>query len=148
MERSNPYIWRLADEGRHQLAEQIDEIMANPDSMIFIAEEEGKTVGYIEGFIRKRTTHLLQTVGHIGYLYVEKLYRNRGVGTSLVKAICSHFKECEVEQVNLRYVISNEEAEQFWTGLGFRPIIITALTSYDNIERCLKERTHAHLTGF
>jgi GNAT superfamily N-acetyltransferase len=121
MECSNPDIWRFTDEGRHQLAVQIDETMANPDSTIFVAEEEEKTIGYIEGFIRKRTTHLPPNVGHVGTSYVEERYRRKGIGTSLVKALCSHFKEDGVDQVNLRYVIGNEEAERFWTGFGFKP---------------------------
>jgi RimJ/RimL family protein N-acetyltransferase len=138
MERSNPDIWKFTEEGRHQLAVQIDETMANPDSIIFVAEEEGEIIGYIEGFIRKRTTHLPPIVGHIGTSYVEERYRRHGIGTSLVKALCSRFKEDEVDQVNLRYVIGNEEAERFWTGLGLKPVIITALMSFNALERKLK----------
>lgn len=136
-ERSNPDVWRLTDEGRSQIPAYIDETLANPDSIIFVAEEGGKTVGYIEGYINSRNTHLPTTVGHILLCYVEEPYRRRGIGLSLVKSMCIYFKEEKVEEVNLRYVIGNREAERFWTELGFKPVIITALTDFKDLATIL-----------
>jgi len=43
-----------------------------------------------------------------------------------------------VEDVTLRYVIGNREAEEFWNGLGFQPIINTANARLMELEERLK----------
>jgi GNAT superfamily N-acetyltransferase len=141
MEDSNPDIWRVTEEGKKQNKSQMVEFMENSNSITFVAEEENRIIGYADGLVRKRETHLPQIVGHIGMIYVEKENRNKGVGTLLVKELVDHFRENDVDQVNLRYVIGNSEAEEFWSGFGFKPVIITALIGIDELEKQILTRT-------
>jgi GNAT superfamily N-acetyltransferase len=114
--------------------------MEDSDSITLVAEEKETIIGYVDGLIRRRATQLPPTVGHIGTIYVEEPHRRCGVGTSLAKAICTHFRREGVDQVNLRYIVGNTEAERFWTGLGFKPVITTVLASLEEIERRLQRR--------
>jgi GNAT superfamily N-acetyltransferase len=140
IEAHNPLVWRYTDEGRKEIGAQLDKFMENPDSITLVAEEDGATIGYADGLISRRTNLLPPTVGHIGTVYVEEPHRKRGVGTNLVKALCAHFSREGVDQVNLRYVKGNTEAEVFWKGLGFTPVITTALTSLEALERRILQR--------
>lgn len=137
MENSNPNIWRVTEEGKNQIKNRMLDFRDNPGSVTFIAEENQQIIGYTEGLIRRRNTYLPQIIGHIGTIYVEEEYRKRSVGTLLVKALCDHFRENDVDQVNLRYVIGNAEAEQFWSRFGFKPVIITSLISIKELEERL-----------
>ena len=139
-ESRSPLVWRYTEQGRRELGAQMDEFMENPDSITPVAEDKGTLIGYVDGLIRRRTTQLPPTVGHIGTIYVEEPHRRRGVGTSLAKAICTHFRREGVNQVNLRYGAGNTEAEQFWTGLGFKPVITTVLASLEEVEKRLQQR--------
>jgi hypothetical protein len=43
-----------------------------------------------------------------------------------VALLCRFFASEDVEDITLRYVVGNEEADAFWSALGFSPRIITA----------------------
>jgi GNAT superfamily N-acetyltransferase len=133
VEKSNPYIWSLTEKGRKNIASNVNEFLDNPDSVVYVHEESGNVVGYIDGIIRYRTTLLPPVVGQIGTMFVEESYRRKGIGKSLVRKICSHFEEKGVDEVNLRYVIGNKEADSFWSSLGLRPVIRTTLINLKEI---------------
>ena len=139
VEKSNPYIWRLTEEGRKNIPSNINEFLDNSDSVVFIYEEFGNVIGYIDGIIRVRTTLFPPVVGQIGTMFVEESHRRKGIGKNLVRKICSHFEEKGVDEVNLRYVIGNKEAESFWLSLGLRPVIRTALVNFKEIMSNLEE---------
>lgn len=48
------------------------------------------------------------------------------MGKSLVEKLLMFFDSKNVEDVTLRYVSGNKEAENFWKEAGFDPVIITA----------------------
>jgi GNAT superfamily N-acetyltransferase len=58
-------------------------------------------------------------------MWVEPTHRNRGIGTSLV---CSLLEKPTrgAQDITIRIVTGNAEAETFWKGLGFNPRIIVA----------------------
>jgi ribosomal protein S18 acetylase RimI-like enzyme len=85
-----------------------------------------------------RETYTPRTVGHIYTIYVEPAHRRRGIGSGLVRELCRYFRERGVDEVNLMYVLGNEEAEEFWRTLGLTPVIQTANTSLEALEEKLK----------
>jgi GNAT superfamily N-acetyltransferase len=140
MEARSPIIWRYTDEGRRETGAQLDEFTENPNSITLVAEEDEHPIGYVDGLISRRTNLLPPTVGYIGTIYVREPHRKQGVGTRLVKELSNHFRREGVDQVNLRYVKGNTEAEEFWKSLGFKPVITTALTSLEELENRLRQR--------
>lgn len=96
------------------------------NSCIVVAEMSGEVIGFAHGEVLHRTDYLPESVGTISTIYVTKSFRRRGVGKRLVEKLCQFFIKKKVEQVTLRYIIGNIEAEGFWSRLRFVPIITTA----------------------
>ena len=130
IEKSNPYTWKITDEGRVDLHRSVNEYLDNPDAIAFVYCDDGAVIGFIDGIIRRRTTYLPPVVGHIGTIFVDESHRRKGIGKKLVKKMCTHFEENNVDEVNLRYNIGNIEAESLWTSLGLRPVIRTTLLNF------------------
>jgi GNAT superfamily N-acetyltransferase len=132
LERSNPRIWRITDEGRRQILEQVKGAIRS-DGKLLVAEIGGKTVGFAAARVSKRADFKPATVGFIERVFMCEEHRRRGIATQLVHAICDYFTENGVEEVNLQYVRGNREAEGFWGSLGFTPVLETASTDLDGL---------------
>jgi ribosomal protein S18 acetylase RimI-like enzyme len=124
-EESNPSIWRITREGRALLKQKVEGNLLERNSQVLVAEVYGEVVGFAHGEVTHRTDYLPKSVGSISTLYVIKRFRRRGIGTRLVKELCKVLRLEGAEQVTLRYIIGNKEAEGFWNNLGFKPIITT-----------------------
>jgi len=72
-------------------------------------------------------------------LYVDPRNRRKGVATTLVRDTLNYFNKEKVEEITLRYQIGNKEAEEFWTRLGFQPIITTANTTPEKLKENLRK---------
>lgn len=57
-----------------------------------------------------------------------KQFRRKGVGRRLIKELCKFFGSNKAEDLTVRYIIGNKEAEEFWRKLGFESIITTSST--------------------
>jgi ribosomal protein S18 acetylase RimI-like enzyme len=146
MEAANPGIWRITEEGRKQIGPDIEGVLSDGNGRILIAEKEGAVIGFAHERVVSRETYTPRTVGHIDTIYVEPAQRRRGIGSGLVRELCGYFRERGVDEVNLRYVLGNEEAEEFWRTLGLTPVIQTANTPLEALEEKLK-RTKKNLSG-
>lgn len=124
-EKSNPLIWRITEEGKALIRQKFEKTLSDSNSRILVAEMSGEVVGFSQGEVVHRTDYLPESVGTISLLYVVENFRRRGVGSRLVEKLCQFFIKEKVEQVTLRYIIGNIEAERFWSKLNFEPIITT-----------------------
>ncbi|MDH5791019.1 MAG: GNAT family N-acetyltransferase [Candidatus Bathyarchaeota archaeon] len=138
MEASNPRIWRITEEGRRQIWPEVEETLNDEEDRVLVIEEEGIIMGFAHGRVVSRETYTPRTVGHIDTIYVEPAQRRQGIGNGLVRELCEYFRERGVDEVNLRYVLGNEEAEEFWRTLGLTPVIQTANTPLEALEERLK----------
>ena len=71
-------------------------------------------------------------------MYVVKQFRRKGVGRRLMKELCKFFNSNKAEDLTVRYVVGNREAENFWRKLGFEPIITTSKTCPKELDSKLK----------
>ena len=133
-EESNPMIWHMTEEGKTILKQRVQNELSTNNSHVLIAEMNGEIIGSAHGEITRRTDYTPKTVGSMSTVYVVREFRKRGVGALLVKQLCELFDVEGVEDVTLRYIIGNKEAEAFWRKLGFKPIITTAKTSLKELE--------------
>ncbi len=131
-EKSNPLIWRITEEGRKLLKQKVENDLVDNNIHVLLAEADGEVIGYAQGEVTCRSDYMPRTVGHVSLTYVVKQFRRKGVGRRLVKELCSFFNSNKVENLTVRYIIGNKEAERFWRQLGFESIITTSST-------CLKE---------
>lgn len=133
-EESNPMIWHMTKEGKTLLKQKVKNELSTDNTHILIAEMNGEIIGSAHVEIMHRTDYTPKTVGSISTVYVIRKSRKKGIGALLVKRLCELFDAEGVEDVTLRYIIGNKEAEAFWKKLGFKPIITTAKTSLKELE--------------
>ena len=125
-EKSNPLIWRITEEGKKLLKQTVENDLANNNINVLLAEADGEIIGYVQGEVTRRSDHTPRTVGQVSLMYVVKQSRRKGVGKRLVKELCKFFNSNKAEDLTVRYIIGNKEAEGFWRKLGFEPIITTS----------------------
>lgn len=138
LEVSNPMVWRITVQGAGSLKQGLEEAMRDDQGRMVVATTNGEVIGFAHGQVSRRTDYRPNAVGTISKIFVQKEFRGRGVGRRLVGGLCQYFRMKNVEDVTLRYVIGNREAEEFWNGLGFQPIINTANARLMELEERLK----------
>jgi len=127
-ERSNPLVWRITEEGKQLIEQKVETDLADSNVLVLLAEADGEVIGYVRGEVTSRSDHVPRIVGQISLMYVVKQFRRKGVGRRLMKELCSFFDANKVEDLTVRYIIGNKEAEGFWRKLGFEPMIMTSST--------------------
>jgi GNAT superfamily N-acetyltransferase len=100
-------------------------ILARKTSATFVAEDEGRIVGFASGGIEaNQTDRLPEQHATIGYLYVEPPYRRIGLGRQLFQAIASWAaSRDDVSHFEMTVLAGDEAAEAFWRSIGFTPFI-------------------------
>ena len=131
-------LWRMTENGKRLLKNDIREDMSNKNNRFLLAELGGDTIGFAQGGVESRSDFSPRTVGKISLLYVMVRFRRRGVGRRLVKELCKFYASRKAEHLTVRYIVGNEEAERFWTHLGFEPIILTDATYLKDLDPRLK----------
>jgi GNAT superfamily N-acetyltransferase len=125
-EKSNGAVWKITEEGKRFLKQKLEDTLKDSNSRVFVARMSEGVIGFASGQVSSREDYLPNRVALISRVYVNEKYRRQGVGKRLVKELCRFFNSMNAEQVTLRYIVGNREAERFWAKLGFRPIITTA----------------------
>lgn len=106
------------------LTSYVDRRIDNEDFMVYVAEEDNKIVGftiaeYLKGNIIKKTVEV-----KIVILFVDKDYRCKGIGTSLVNKIVNDCKKNGVKYLRIDNFIKNEEANDLYEKLGFNILVV------------------------
>lgn len=138
-EKSNPLIWRITEEGKKLLKQKVENDLADSNNRVLLAEAQGEVMGYVQGEVICREDYAPRTVGHVSLAYVVRKFRRKGVGTALVAELIRFFNSKKVQNLTVRYVIGNKEAEGFWKKLGFKSIITTGSTHLRELDIKLKE---------
>ncbi len=100
------------------------ELMRKRNAKIYVAEVEGKIVGYAIGRI---TSHpaLRGRIGKITDIFVLENYRRIGIGNALVKELLKWFKKKNVKNIILSVATANKTGLKFWKKQGFKEFLIT-----------------------
>jgi ribosomal protein S18 acetylase RimI-like enzyme len=138
VEDSNLLVWRTTDRGKRLLKQETRKELSNREIRVLLAEAGGETIGFAQGEVASRSDYAPRTIGHISLLYVISRFRRRGVGRRLVRELCEFYSSKKAEHLTVRYIVGNEEAEGFWTQLGFEPIISTSATHLKELDSRLK----------
>lgn len=139
-EASNPRIWHATEEGKQLMGATVDEMLSDDDGLALVAEVDGEPVGFAWGHATHRTDYTPRTVGFIRLIYLKEGHRRQGTGTRMVRELCKYFKAEGMEEVNLNYILGNTEGEGFWTGLGFRPVRVSANTTLEALEKRIETK--------
>lgn len=138
VEVSNPLIWRITEDVKKLLKQEVENDLAGSNIHVLLAEADGEIIGYVQGEVTSRSDYMPRTVGHVSLIYVMKQFRRKSVGRRLMKELCKFFSSNTAEHLTVRYIIGNKEAEGFWRKLGFEAIITTSATYLKELDFKLK----------
>jgi ribosomal protein S18 acetylase RimI-like enzyme len=94
--------------------------LKNKNHVFFIAEVNGKPVGYSYGWIEKTPYWFEPRLkGYICDVLVLKEFRGKGIGEKLTARLEKHFKTNSVRWVMLSVYAKNNRARKVWKSLGF-----------------------------
>ena len=101
--------------------EELDVILDDVNRPIFVAEEEGKVLGYAFGiFVQHKNNNILTDVKtlYIDDLCVDEKLRGKGIGRSLYNYVVEYAKECGCYNVTLNVWADNRSALAFYESIG------------------------------
>ena len=104
-----------------EMTEEFSDLLNREDAAVFLAEEEGQTIGFAQCQLRRDYVEGTQSspVGYLEGIFVREKYRRQGIARALLKACetwageqgCSEFaSDCE---------LTNYESFRFHLALGF-----------------------------
>jgi len=97
----------------------VAEVLCHHPRTCFVAEEQGRVVGFIAGGIEETGEAVY---GHILNLAVQEEYRRRGIGRQLVHRIEHEFVLIGAGAVQLEVRVSNTVAQSFYARLGYTDV--------------------------
>jgi ribosomal protein S18 acetylase RimI-like enzyme len=127
---------RAAEFGEVVWNDDLKDVKEN-DGIIYLAEEDKQSIGFIAGTIEEKTTETMSDVdrvqvkpikaGKLLELYVQKQYRNQNVGSQLMEALENYFRKHKCTHFWTDVFAYNTAARRFYTYWGFeeRDIFMT-----------------------
>lgn len=91
------------------------------NTVVFVAEVDGKIVGYSLGWVSHPWSYRTKR-GYICDCFVEEPYRRRGIGKALIKAMLEWFKGKCVECIEADVYSNNIPSLMFFKTLGFEEV--------------------------
>ena len=96
--------------------EQLARIVADPDTVLFVAEEDGRIVGSLTLVAFEILTGRRAWIEDV---VTDAAMRGRGVGSALVEAAVAHADALGTRTVDLTSRPEREDANRLYTKLGF-----------------------------
>jgi ribosomal protein S18 acetylase RimI-like enzyme len=135
LEAANANLWRMKPEARGNLKGQIAGRLKSDSGCALVAQhEKDGVVGVIFGRVVTNNRYIPSRAGQVDQVFVHTDHRRAGVGSRLLAELCCFFAAEEVEDISLRYVAGNDEADGFWSAVGFAPRIITSGAHRQEVE--------------
>ncbi|MCI0478469.1 MAG: GNAT family N-acetyltransferase [Anaerolineales bacterium] len=110
----------LAPAQAQNVRAHLTELLRDNDERVFVAEENGALIGFINGAVRENPPVFTERyIGYIADAIVTARSRRRGVGEQLVQTMNVWFRECGVRIVHLSAATGNPISQAFWRNMGF-----------------------------
>jgi ribosomal protein S18 acetylase RimI-like enzyme len=105
-----------------RLIEQRDD----PYTRTFVAQVDGRVVGYVLGAVVDLHADLFEQAdsGFIADIFVDPGYRRHGIGRRLVEAINAWFQVQGVRYTELQVAAANGAGIAFWESVGGQPVMV------------------------
>jgi ribosomal protein S18 acetylase RimI-like enzyme len=101
------------------------DLAGSSHSFLFVAENGGRTVGFISGELREGSpTFQAKTWASVDDVFVEPDHRNLGVGRALLGCVKEWAKKRGADGVSLQVAAANERGRKFYEELGFREVSV------------------------
>jgi GNAT superfamily N-acetyltransferase len=103
----------------------------SPGSAVFIAEAQGKAVGYLCAASSSRAWRSVNPIAELENMYVDESYRRQGVGSLLVESFKEWAKDNGAARIRVGAFSKNVRALGFYHKCGFRDLEIHLEQSLD-----------------
>jgi ribosomal protein S18 acetylase RimI-like enzyme len=116
-----PHVWKDAQEIKSIYFDYAIKTAAESEGKIFVAEMDGKVIGYIVVLVNKDESPALSLIkyGYVMDLAVLREYHGRGVGKALMAHAEEYIRSKGLEWMHLDVTISNP-AHDFYLKSGYR----------------------------
>lgn len=116
--------FEVNEDAEETYAEYARGMLDNPDTAVFLAEEEGESVGYVLALVLDNPpVFQLGRYGFVGEMVVTCKHRRGGIGRMLWDRARRWFKRKGVSVVQLNVSESNLEGKAFWKSVGFEDFL-------------------------
>lgn len=119
-----------------------NEVVSGSNSLCLIAETREEIIGYITGFISKKSHRRSPKQGILQSVFVQSKYRNQGIGSNLVSHMVYWAKSRGAQIISVSTYISNEKAILFYEKFGFKPRILSLELSVKAV-KLIKKKSRA-----
>jgi len=109
--------WPNTEEGVQYYTEAVN----SERFLSIVAEENGKVIGYLNGYIRKPSMIYKGVRAELDNMCVSEAARNKGVGSALMAEFKKWAKEKGAERLMVEAFSKNERALAFYAKNGFEP---------------------------
>lgn len=94
--------------------------MEAENSLVLVALDEGKVVGYSYSLINKPSNlEKREKYGCVHDVFITREYRRKGIGEMMFNEIMNWFQSNDVHRVELDVIAQNQVASSFWEKHGF-----------------------------
>lgn len=107
--------------------QQLEEILRNDDTPVFVADDEGEVLGYAFCQIERTDRHNLQkeTMLFIDDICVDQTKRRGGVGSAIYDYVNQYAAAIGCRRITLNVWCFNNGAMEFYKKMGMEPLKIT-----------------------
>lgn len=115
---------RQLEYGKNEIDSLVRDV-AQKDGIIYVAEIDGRVVGFVAGTISSSKPddllgYLPAKRGRVQELFVDEKYRGRKVGKLLMDKIEDYFKQQDCDFIRAEVFEPNNHAYSFYTKLGYK----------------------------
>ncbi len=114
--------YRDLDEMTNETAEKY---LSKPGYIVFVADLNGKLIGYSRGEIKEKKHRVYNLEGYVGEWFVERDYQNQGIGKKLFDKLIGEFKKAGCTHITLDTHLENKKAIEIYEHMGFTKRLVT-----------------------
>jgi ribosomal protein S18 acetylase RimI-like enzyme len=118
----NPHIrpcMRRTPNADRVVAKNMRKAIRSRNVVVFLATVADVPAGFCTVSIEKNTIWLPERFGHIGYLFVKRQYRRRGISNELVRAVVAWLRSRNLPHLSLGVMAYNKPARAIYDRWGF-----------------------------
>ena len=115
--------WTYGKVGKAYFKKKISE----ENGFAFVAENEGKIIGYLCGSVRKcpYDYRIIPKYAELDNMIIEKKFRGKEIGESLVQEFLKWCKNKKANIISVNASIQNENGIKFYRKMGFKDYSLT-----------------------
>jgi ribosomal protein S18 acetylase RimI-like enzyme len=113
---------KVRDDVREQAKAYVTNALKDRDSIIIVAEREGRVMGFVKVEILDRIFNEPGTEGRVQEFYIMPEFRKHEIGTELMRHALGKLKQRGIHLVSAEFPSQNRISVEFYAKQGFRPI--------------------------